>query len=820
MLKYVSSVHTCSSSVGIQAVIEEKDLRVYGDTYIKPYEAIERGHGKNILSFLLDKYNFNFDFLTKNEKFLSDYLEENYSRIKHNNYIPVNFDYITNNYNESLMESRENRALKNIKPYYKVKNDDSLSEVEKLLRNPEIQTVSFDLFDTLVLRPFFRPSDLFGLLDDYVYKLTNRFLINFSNIRIYAEKLLRNSNVNEVTLDEIYEEIEKLAPIGEKLLCEIKKKELELELLFINPTIRGKSLYNLAKLLHKKIIIVSDTYFDISTIQLILNKCGYTSINEIFISSECDRQTKVNSGQLFDYVATKLPLLNKKSVLHIGDKNRQDVINAKHQGFSAFRLISNIDILKGNIFLSNILEPKKSLFNSVVSGVVSQRFFNSINLYDKNKAFNDSVYNFGYIVLGPILYSYASWLLCEFKLKKIEHVLFLAREGKLIQKAVDIIGSKSIDSTYLLASRRSLGVASIESVADIIRFANLSYNEKTDIVSLLQNRFGLSNDIIQQKSYLLTKKYLTTKQEDREYFIQVCLAFANEILEISHNERDAYLRYLELKGVNSICNKKIAVVDIGWSCRMQCYLEKILRTKLYGFYYATSAFSEKSVNYYSYACNFENPKFSSNTVFSNRKLVEFLFCSSDKSFKNFVIRNGELFQMFVDEPNYLQRRDFINQLHLGALDFIEKMLPFVEYFRSIPADFAETPLRNTLRLNLLKELPEFSLITFEDNLAGGTTKISSNLTTPSKVYEYSNNSIFVKEANKTNPSKEVKTQVTKSSIVQSKTPKNSIALHLESFLVNHFAKNEKLIEKYNKDRKLYISDSNSVILKILNFFNR
>ncbi|MBO7219405.1 MAG: hypothetical protein J6V40_05475, partial [Clostridia bacterium] len=66
--------------------------------------------------------------------------------------------------------------------------------------------VSFDIFDTLILRPFQTPSDLFMVLGDKFNQ------INFKNIRYNAEQYVRNNmsakeGHREVTIYDIYKEV-------------------------------------------------------------------------------------------------------------------------------------------------------------------------------------------------------------------------------------------------------------------------------------------------------------------------------------------------------------------------------------------------------------------------------------------------------------------------------------------------------------------------------------------------------------------------------------------------------------------------------------
>ena len=87
-----------------------------------------------------------------------------------------------------------------------------------------IKVVSFDLFDTLVLRPFLKPTDLFNLLG----QIQSRN--DFCDFRTKAESKARSSIGTEVTLDEIYSFMPKDLIFFKDLEC-----QFEIDLCFINP---------------------------------------------------------------------------------------------------------------------------------------------------------------------------------------------------------------------------------------------------------------------------------------------------------------------------------------------------------------------------------------------------------------------------------------------------------------------------------------------------------------------------------------------------------------------------------------------------------
>ena len=82
-------------------------------------------------------------------------------------------------------------------------NDFTIRKIKNAI--PRSRVVSFDIFDTLVYRPFVVPSDLFHYLEDRYNKT------GFYEARIYAEtKAINNlpEGAEDTTIEEIYSNID------------------------------------------------------------------------------------------------------------------------------------------------------------------------------------------------------------------------------------------------------------------------------------------------------------------------------------------------------------------------------------------------------------------------------------------------------------------------------------------------------------------------------------------------------------------------------------------------------------------------------------
>ena len=70
--------------------------------------------------------------------------------------------------------------------------------IKKYIDSSEIKVVSFDIFDTLLVRPVIDPTDVFYLIDAKLNKIHN---INFIEYRLKAEDEMKNFYTS---LDDIY----------------------------------------------------------------------------------------------------------------------------------------------------------------------------------------------------------------------------------------------------------------------------------------------------------------------------------------------------------------------------------------------------------------------------------------------------------------------------------------------------------------------------------------------------------------------------------------------------------------------------------------
>lgn len=542
----------------------------------------------------------------------------------------------------------------------------------------EIKYYSFDIFDTLITRLLNRPSDLFSIIEKE-YNIPN-----FKKNRINAEsKARKSSNHEEITIDDIYNELKHIDSTID--IYEVKKieEELEIKICVINKNFIN-TYYNL-KEENKKIIIISDMYLDGDTIKKILSK-NNISYDKLYLSSEI-KKTK-HTGSLYNHVLNDLGI-NPNQIIHYGDNKNSDFINPKKMGINAV-LINNkwTDNIK---FYNN---KEKDYRYLAIEKFIS---FNMKNNFSE-PTFN-YFYNAGYEILGPLLYGYCAWLYENLSKNNIKKVFFLARDGKIIKKAFDIL-FPTFNTCYMYASRRALTVPTLWlykelkdpsylkniyfisgrlKMVDLIKMLGL---EDIDIDPILKKyNFNLNDNI--------TSKVISTNTQFKSFYNEVYPL----LLKNSKTEYEEMIKYL--KEINFYGN--VGIVDIGWNGNMQYALENVTKfsnvnAKIKGFYTGVTCKSKKQevqdMSGYLYQKDYNEKievyKKEYNAIF------EFFFSSTDGSFKCYA---NDGFKFYEYEYENSKERAYLEKIQEGAIDFVH--------------DFSKSELSNIINI-----IPSIAILNF------------------------------------------------------------------------------------------------------------
>ena len=197
--------------------------------------------------------------------------------------------------------------------------------------------ISFDIFDTLLLRAVSKPIEVFNHIWERAKKeeicMTDISPTEFMKLRVEMEHRARGkASGREVNLDEIYNELPNQIVTDVKRL---KNLELVVEKECCYPNYTMYELVKSAKRLGKKVVLLSDMYLSKEQIIMILehNKIDTAVFDGIFISNEmgCTKQ----DGGLYEILLNDWPQIEKTKILHIGDNENSDYVKAINAGIQA-----------------------------------------------------------------------------------------------------------------------------------------------------------------------------------------------------------------------------------------------------------------------------------------------------------------------------------------------------------------------------------------------------------------------------------------------------------------------------------------------------
>lgn len=563
---------------------------------------------------------------------------------------------------------------------------------QKLLK---YDVISFDVFDTLVFRPFQEPTDLFYIVGEKLEYM------DFANIRVQAEYLLRkeqlkNNKSSEINIYEIYEYLEKYYGVNAKDGVSFEY-ETELDLIYQNPFM--KRVYDILKRENKKIIAVTNMYLTKEMIQNILNNCGYSDIFELFVSSEygCGK----HDGQLFVIVKEKIGGCLK--YIHIGDNWKSDFENPKKYKIDSLH-VENINH-KGVQYRPYDMS---AIIGSAYKGTVNAHFHSGLEKFSM-------AYEYGFMCGGIFVLGYCGFIREYAEIHNIDKILFFSRDGEVLKKVYDKLYPDN-NSEYVYWSRNAAAKLGCEKYKHdyFRRFISHKINsgitvkkvfsamELNELLVKFEKESGISQEnILDSKNADKIIKFLAEKSN----WVKVCQIYSGE-----HESAKKY--YNDVIGNN----KKICTVDIGWAGSGGVILEYLVKdvwnldcemfTLLAGTNSAhnsepnmsetfmqsgkmTAYLYSQSHNRHLY--NFHNPDAMHNVFF------EILLGSKSASLKGFR-KSGETkgYEFAFSQEDH-KNDGMIDEIHRGIYDFIETYcgrFKKYDYMLKISGSDAYAPFRH------------------------------------------------------------------------------------------------------------------------------
>ncbi|MBR5873246.1 MAG: hypothetical protein IKY90_00755 [Oscillospiraceae bacterium] len=535
--------------------------------------------------------------------------------------------------------------------------------LEQLLK---YDIVSFDIFDTLILRNCRNPVDVFDIVS-----LKTGFE-SFSSLRIDAEKHAREITSNEdkeVSLEQIYNILKEWTSFDmEKAM--LREIETEKALCVANPYM--KQIFDTLRATDKKIIITTDMYLPADVIKMMLNECGYFGYDNLFVSNETGLSKA--SGKLYKYISGLYP---EQTIIHVGDNYISDVLNSDNNGWKSLYYPSCKKI--SDFHNTSASSPAGNIY----SGLVENKLFSGV--------YNHSIgYRHGYAYGGILTIGYCNWLKKFAQDNKADKILFLARDAEIFE-TIFRNHIDGISHQYMIVSRfamwqivfdlhteeyikfffKTRSLAANSNMADALQETGLSFllekledNQLSPDTIIDQNTYSSVRDFIYKYKKIISAEFAPMREAAEKYF-NYCFGDA----------------------------KKIVLSDVGWSgqilLQMRHFVHEVMGRndiEIIGAYLATSM--RKDVNHYvnsgvlnSYLYNYGQNRdmympidnFAGNTAVM---CLEAMFSSTSPTLMSYRLdKKGNYDFVYGDETGVY---DTLNDIQHGIIDFSKDWFSQIE----------------------------------------------------------------------------------------------------------------------------------------------
>ncbi len=445
--------------------------------------------------------------------------------------------------------------------------------VESLIEAPNVKVVSFDVFDTLFFRPGFQPSDLFHLLGDRAAELLG--LSDFVSVRAAAENDMAASNShtepyrNLHTLEDIYRHIARAHGLDQEKCQELCRFELELERTTLRPRADVKRLYEKAVSLHKRIIVISDTYFSKSFLEALIEEKGFGAVAAVYVSNACGGRKDI--GDIYSRVLEREGV-DGRQVLHIGDNFHSDVKMALAAGITGVHCPSVIQSLLDapESPWPHALADRANLDPAarLLLGLAINDWFAERPAVGGASLFEDNLRLFGFVGLGPILFHIAHEIAESKDIQEgYPSVCFASRDGHLPMRAYNLLSDQrqKIPSRYISCGRAAYDIHRYKGDPAAFMSEKILRSEGYTLRSLLRYLFEMKDcDLHDTLVKAFKKEELDSAYLDNHAAIErVCAKYSDRLRSFFATERDLAVQYYSTEIARNASNQAI-IFDVGY----------------------------------------------------------------------------------------------------------------------------------------------------------------------------------------------------------------------------------------------------------------
>ncbi len=419
--------------------------------------------------------------------------------------------------------------------------------------------ISFDVFDTLIMRKVMQPADIFQLVG-------HKAGIKDISSKIYAEKRIYadRNNKYEKNIYGIYHTMQDLLMLTDKERDRLMNLEIETEMQMAVCRKELVEAFYYALSSGKRVFLISDMHLTESMISKILAGAGIEGYEKLLVS--CDYHCGKTAGLFHIY----RKMVQNEKCLHIGDNEISDGA-ASVEGIDVFLIRSALKMLKTST-LNALRGYAYSMKEQNALGLLlSEMFNNPFALHAGRGVIQVGTYKeWGYRFLGIYAVSYIDWLVGQLKEGQIDKMLFTTRDGYLFydlyQWYRENVDSDIPEAVYFKASRKLCYLASMSNEESIDFYLN--YDDVYAPDELLEKRFLLEKDDI----------FPYSGENKREYIMK----HKKKIFQKASLIREKYYSYMKEIGLQK--GREYGFFDSYCRGTVQYLMEQFVPFELRGFY--------------------------------------------------------------------------------------------------------------------------------------------------------------------------------------------------------------------------------------------
>lgn len=268
--------------------------------------------------------------------------------------------------------------------------------------------------------------------------------------------------------------------------------------------------------------------------------------------------------------------------------------------------------------------------------------------------------DFGFCILGPIVYSYCCWLYSQTR-DKYDCLFFLSRDGYLLHKDYDffckLLGLDVSEMHYIASGRRITYVASVNDSKSYKEVLQDMYCGSFE--SFMKSRFDIS---VSRSDKHASSEIILPR--DIDILLQWIEPYKEMVSDEIRSERIEYQSYLK-KNIKE--KKNIAVIDVGQTGKIIWSLKSLLPDKmLHGYFFFANYSNDNPYRNCMDSCFHEPIKWRDCNIKRYLYLIEGVFTAPEGIAHKVV--NGEV--LYYESKISFEKNIKINE---GIKEFILKV---------------------------------------------------------------------------------------------------------------------------------------------------